>query len=402
MGKISIQEVAKILLDKYGLTPAEAENFVGSVFDVIRTGLDSDRQVKIKGLGTFKIIGVEARESVNVNTGERVLIDSHGKITFTPDTTMKELVNKPFSQFDTVILGEEIDLEPAKPAEEEPEQDRMDDESAGIQAVEEAPETGVEPVEEAVEEVGTPSAETVSPDAGPDTGVSEPEHVEVSEMATETQEPAMEDEPEQKDESEPVIVTDNQTVTEEDAAQEIEEEVSEEGGGSHWFRNLLLIVVTVALICLAAYGGYRYGRYEAEMERPAVVKQEAVKKPVAAKPVKKPDTTAVKLAADTVTAVKRDTVAPVSVPQSKAESDDYARYEEMDNRVKTGAYRIVGTDHVRTVKAGETITGIARRTLGDGMECYIEVYNGIGQNARITEGQRLKIPKLELKRKKRK
>lgn len=402
MGKISIQEVAKILLDKYGLTPAEAENFVGSVFDVIRTGLDSDRQVKIKGLGTFKIIGVEARESVNVNTGERVLIDSHGKITFTPDTTMKELVNKPFSQFDTVILGEEIELEPAKPAEEESEQDRTDDESAGIQAVEEAPETGVEAAEEAAEEVIVPSVEPVLPEAGPEVAVPGPEHVEVPEVVAETQEPVVDDEPVQKDESESVITADNQDVTEAAVAPEPEENVSEEGGGSHWCRNLLLIVVTIALICLAAYGGYRYGRYEAEMERPAVVKQEAVKKPVVAKPVKKPDTTAVKQAADTVAAVKRDTVAPASVPQSKAEADDYARYEEMDNRVKTGAYRIVGTDHVRTVKAGETITGIARRTLGDGMECYIEVYNGIGQNARITEGQRLKIPKLELKRKKRK
>ncbi len=399
MGKISIQEVAKILLDKYGLTPAEAENFVSSVFDVIRTGLDSDRQVKIKGLGTFKIIGVEARESVNVNTGERVLIDSHGKITFTPDTTMKELVNKPFSQFDTVILGEEIELEPAKPAEEELEQDRTDDDSAGEPDMEETLETVGEPL---AEEVIVSSVEPVLPEAGPEAAVSGPENVEAPEIVAETQEPAVEDEPEQKDEPKFVITADNQEVTEEVSVQKPEGDVLEDGVGSHWCRNLLLIVVTIALVCLAAYGGYRYGRYEAEMERPAVVKQEAVKKSVAAKSVKNPDTTAVKPAADTVAVVKRDTVAAVSVSKPKAEAAGYANYEEMDNRVKTGAYRIIGTDHVRTVKAGETMAGIARRTLGDGMECYIEVYNGIGQNARITEGQRLKIPKLELKKKKRK
>ncbi len=102
MGKLNIQNLAKMLAEKKGLEIEEARRFITTLFDVIQSGIDSDRIVKVKGLGTFKIIEVDARESVNVNTGERVLIDGHSKITFTPDATMKELVNKPFSGFETV------------------------------------------------------------------------------------------------------------------------------------------------------------------------------------------------------------------------------------------------------------------------------------------------------------
>ena len=111
MSKISIYDIAKILVEKNGLTKSESEQFVAAIFDVIQEGLDNDNLVKVKGLGTFKIIGVEARESVNVNTGERVVIESHGKVTFTPDAVMKELVNKPFSQFETVILNDGIEFD---------------------------------------------------------------------------------------------------------------------------------------------------------------------------------------------------------------------------------------------------------------------------------------------------
>lgn len=111
MGKISIYDIAKILVDKNGLTKSESEQFVAAIFDVIQEGLEHDSLVKVKGLGTFKIIGVEARESVNVNTGERVVIESHEKVTFTPDAVMKELVNKPFSQFETVVLNDGIEFD---------------------------------------------------------------------------------------------------------------------------------------------------------------------------------------------------------------------------------------------------------------------------------------------------
>ena len=119
MEKISIQEIATVLIEKNGLKRKEAEQFVLTMFDLIKESLATDRVVKIKGLGTFKVVDIEARESVNVNTGERVLIEGHDKITFTPDNTMKELVNKPFSQFETVVLNEGITFDDMPETEED-------------------------------------------------------------------------------------------------------------------------------------------------------------------------------------------------------------------------------------------------------------------------------------------
>ena len=110
MGKITIQEISAKLVAQNGLSKKEATRFVNKMFDLIRDALERDMTVKVKGLGTFKIIDVDSRESVNVNTGERVLIEGHNKITFTPDVLMKELVNKPFSQFETIVLNEGVDF----------------------------------------------------------------------------------------------------------------------------------------------------------------------------------------------------------------------------------------------------------------------------------------------------
>ena len=121
MGKLTIQEVAKILTEKNGLSPREASNFAAEMFSVILQRLQEGDAVKVKGLGTFKIINVEARESVSVRTGERVVIDSHSKVTFTPDTIMRELVNKPFSQFETVVLNDGVEFEDIKDDEAEEE-----------------------------------------------------------------------------------------------------------------------------------------------------------------------------------------------------------------------------------------------------------------------------------------
>ena len=117
MAKLTIQDLAKVLVDKNGLSQQEAETFVTAIFDVVQNGIRRDRLVKVKGLGTFKVIDVDARESINVNTGERVLINGHGKITFTPDATMKELVNKPFSGFETVLLNEGVEFDDMTTAE---------------------------------------------------------------------------------------------------------------------------------------------------------------------------------------------------------------------------------------------------------------------------------------------
>ena len=108
MGKLSIQDIAKVLVAKNGLEQQQANHFATELFAIIQERLEKNDPVKVKGLGTFKVITVEARESVSVRTGGRVMIDEHSKITFTPDATMKELVNKPFSQFETVVLNDNV------------------------------------------------------------------------------------------------------------------------------------------------------------------------------------------------------------------------------------------------------------------------------------------------------
>lgn len=110
MAKVTNSELAKMVAKKNKLAAKSVENFLSTMFEVIDEGLHADRIVKVKGLGTFKITDVKQRESVNVNTGERVIIDGHSKVSFTPDAAMKELVNKPFAQFETVVVNDNVDV----------------------------------------------------------------------------------------------------------------------------------------------------------------------------------------------------------------------------------------------------------------------------------------------------
>ena len=131
MERISIQDLAlSVLPSKRGMKKKDAERFATTLFEVVKEGLASDRVVKIKGLGTFKMIDIDARESINVNTGERVVIESHDRITFTPDSTMKEVVNRPFSQFETVVLNDDVEFDDSPvlegESELEPEEDEME------------------------------------------------------------------------------------------------------------------------------------------------------------------------------------------------------------------------------------------------------------------------------------
>ena len=109
--KITLQDIVNLLCEKQGMTPKDAETFVRAMFDLIEEALTNEKYVKIKGLGTFKLTEVNSRESVHVNTGERIEIQGHSKVSFTPDTSMKELINKPFSHFETVVLNEGVELE---------------------------------------------------------------------------------------------------------------------------------------------------------------------------------------------------------------------------------------------------------------------------------------------------
>ena len=127
MGRLTIQEIAKVLVAKNGLEPSQANRFATELFAIIQERLEKNDLVKVKGLGTFKVITVDARESVSVRTGGRVMIEEHSKITFTPDATMKELVNKPFSQFETVVLNDNVEFDDLKeqPADSDIEEETL-------------------------------------------------------------------------------------------------------------------------------------------------------------------------------------------------------------------------------------------------------------------------------------
>ena len=398
MERVSIQDLAAILVTKSGLKKKDAERFATVIFDVIKDGLISDRLVKIKGLGTFKIIDIESRESVNVNTGERVMIEGHGKITFTPDTTMKELVNKPFSQFETVILNDGVEF---NDDEAESEVDTEIEEAEAPEA--EVPEAEVPEVE--VPEVEVPETEAPE-DKVPETEVPEPDVQEPEAPAPEPYEPEMELEQEseavpQADEIEtPVmesyddeIATEEKSFQEEDAAEEeTDEELRlEKSDKKIWLWGMVAVLFAFVV-------GFAVGRFtkQAPADDDKTVAT-ATKQPA---PVAIDTLAAVKLKAEPTVAVAADTVTKKVETVEKVVEQPSVDYNQMDARVRTGAYRIVGTAQEVKVRAGETAKRISQRFLGPDMECYVEVYNGIKSTTELKEGQILKIPKLELKKKK--
>jgi nucleoid DNA-binding protein/LysM repeat protein len=463
MEKISIQEIATVLIEKNGLKRKEAEQFVLTMFDLIKESLATDRVVKVKGLGTFKVVDIEARESVNVNTGERVLIEGHDKITFTPDNTMKELVNKPFSQFETVVLNEGVTFDDMPEAEDDtetpdtPEAQEIPEipeipENLEIPEIPEnleIPETPENPeTPEVLDNLETPDTpETpdapeipepepvvepapelepeplLEPETGPVLAFFESEE-QITAQPEEQSIEEIEEQPTEDTEEQPTEDTEKQ-ITEE--TEETEEQTfEEEEYMSKKMTYISLVIAILACILSFAAGYYLRGNNVlntfaddeiVEIDTPievvesvvsdSVKKDSVVNEEPKAEPVKEEPVQAEAVKEEPMKAepVKVEPVkeAPKAEPvkqeaaQTEVKPD---KYDQMDARVRTGAYRIVGLDHTVKVKAGETLPKIARRTLGPDMECYIEVFNGIKSSAELKEGQSIKIPKLELKKKK--
>ena len=393
MGKLTIQEIAKILVEKNKLTVKEANQFAALVFEVIQEGLDTEGQVKVKGLGTFKKIQVEARESVSVRTGERVMIDSHAKITFTPDALMKELVNKPFSQFETVILNDGVEFEDLADDLTEEELSELD----SMENTEEEATQQVSKEQEVVpEETVATSAETTITSAE-----TEKSSVETTNTSAETEtvvRPLMD-------------IVDN-TIEQEDEKPEIEEEddedeenEEEEEGGSSWKKVVGYVLLTLLLMAASAYAGFWYGQQHATKDVDDATDVENVTDSIEVIEVDSADV--LDMSSVEQPSVEKPVVeqSAVEKPQTKTEPEQakqteepfWKKYEAMDARVRTGAYHIVGTDREVKVRAGETLSKISRRELGEGMSCYIEVYNGLKGNSELKEGQVIKIPKLKWK-----
>ena len=385
MSKLNIYDLCSVLTSKNGLDDKESHRFIKAIFDVIQEGLDEDKIVKVKGLGTFKIIEVDDRESINVNTGERVLIEGHSKLTFTPDSVMKEIVNKPFSQFETVILNEGVDF--PEPVVEEPAvEDIIADEPAEDKEIIVEPQIDNNVAEQSVEE--EPVAEK--------TVAEEPV----------TEEPVAEEPVAEEPVAEDSVVefTDDNDNVQSGEENSVEESVFEPSNNNSILRWILSGVAVLLLILGAAYGGYLYGRYElseeiAYKQMKADLKTAEITTKKAQVAIKK-DSVAQEVDATKIGAMSIDNEDESVNDEAKTEATKTSsdKYEAMDIRVRTGAYRIIGEDRTVKAKAGQTVEDIATKLLGPGMSCYVEVYNGLDGKATLKEGQTIKIPKLELKK----
>ena len=469
MSKFSLNTLGKLLADKSGLSQVEAELFIRKMFDVCNQGLDADKQVKIKWLGTFKVQATKDRESINVNTGERFTIEGRDKLTFTPDNILKEIVNKPFAQFETVVVNDGVDFDEI-------------DEKFGEEQTEDAPEQVIDFLDE--EKTATPNPEVVvigsekekekeAEDELAKQIAIEQAKLEKLKQAQLEQERIQKEKQEQERleqerleqekleqerleqerlkqerlEQEKLELAQQQqalkavvepAVPASDESED-EEEEEEESSNSHHIVIPRYLVVAVCLIVVALIGGmgwfaFNYGQMTAQRDHLAMQLNQyhqAPAKKVPAKPAAAPLSQEQKLRqkamedsirmAKTAEAVKlaeksdEESVntekAKQAEAKAKAEAKEKAKDKDeekaaskiassqydKDARVRTGAYRIIGVAQTVTVGAGQTLEQISTRYLGSGMECYVEALNG--KNT-VKAGQKIKIPKLELKKKK--
>lgn len=411
MNRINIIDLAEPLALRHKLTRDEAQDFLEHVFAVIRDGINQEGVVKVRGLGTFKATSVESRESVNVNTGERIVIDSHPKLSFLPDPAMREVVNKPFSLFDTVILNDGVDFsdtdneggddmtvrnyaEQDVPAVEgNPVPPTAEEQASAPAAGEEAEpvteaETVMEKEEPVREEAVKPS--TIGAPAEVDGGSDDLQEIPDQDIHTEEEEMETNLSPQDEDdtqgegnadgEAEPAAVDDAQAATDEDDEQK----------PSHRTRLWWVALAAVLAAVLACVGTCNrdaitdiFSRQTADLPKNDTVVSHQ-KDTMATTATAPSDTSKTSIPSETSLAVK----------------DTLPDYDAMDNRIRTGAYNIVGMDYTVKVREGETMERLTRRTLGPGMECYIETYNNIRDP--LSGGQVVKIPKLQLKKKQRK
>lgn len=488
MSKFSLNTLGKLLADKSGLSQVEAELFIRKMFDVCNQGLEADKQVKIKWLGTFKVQATKDRESINVNTGERFTIEGRDKLTFTPDNILKEIVNKPFAQFETVVVNDGVDFDEI-------------DEKFGEEQAEDAPSEVIDFLDE--EEAATPTPDVVviesekKEEKEDEDELSkqialeqakleklkqaklEQERIQKEKLEKEKQEQErleqerleqekleqekleqerLEQEKleqerlkqekleqerleQEKLEQERLELAKQQqalkaTVEPAVPATDETEEEDEESSNSHHIVIPRYLVVAVCLIVVALIGGmgwfaFNYGQMTAQRDHLAMQLSQyhqAPAKKAPANAVAAPLSQEQKLRqkaiedsirmAKTAEAVKlaeqsdeaSDKAENAKQDEAKAKAKAAAKEEEKaasktessahydkDVRVRTGAYRIVGVAQTVTVGAGQTLEQISNRYLGSGMECYVEALNGTGT---VKAGQKIKIPKLELKKKK--
>jgi nucleoid DNA-binding protein len=388
MSKVNISDLASLIAEKHGMTRKNALRFTSSVVSVIQAGLENDRQVKVKGLGTFKVIEVDARESVNVNTGERLTIESHFKLTFLPDIAMKELVNRPFSAFDTVILNDGVDFSDIS---EEMVTETTDAGEEMIMEEEPVVEESSLVVEESslVVEESSLVVEEKAPAIEEETPIIEEETPIIEEEATVSEEktPVSEEKTPVNEEEAPVT---NEKSVEEENEESVQAPLCDDDEVDipkrkwiHWLVSTLGILVVA---CLAYWFFFlRDNSPQVNTQKPA-------------------EPTVVETPSDTAKVPEVAEEQPSEEPQPTAEEMPiWEKYDNMDRRLNLGAYYIVGEDYTIKARKDDTSLRIAKRIFGDEEACcYIEVMNSIGADDVLEAGTEVRIPKLKTKKSMRK
>ena len=450
MAKSAIQLITSALAKQHNLSADDAAAFVDAFFDIISSELKNGNQVKIKGLGTFKVQAVKPRESVNVNTGERVLIEGHDKISFTPDTVMKELVNKPFSQFETVVINdgvntEELERIPAEDSSDEVKSDLDDnattkntseekllveeertevedtkDETNNISSVKGGAEIEAEdnlneknlPID-VIEEPTTEENEAIFDSEEKPSNLEEKkeEKQEVAKEVDSKVDSIVESkvdaivEPKVEEETIEVEVKSVQSVP--NIAEEREESSNENNIDKKELPNssesthilddedtdvessengILKKVALVAFIVIICLGIFLWARMSSTNSKKKT-------KEVAEQVNTSEDHSS--LGTQTVSADTTSVTKVHKTPEKKetAKVDSFMPLNS-DPRIRYGAYNIIGIDRIVVLKKGETMEKYSRKTLGADMVGYFQVLNG---RKTMQAGDTMKVPKVELR-----
>lgn len=417
MAKSSIQMLATAIAKKNNLSNADAIKFVETMFNIIIDELKNSNPVKIKGLGTFKLQSVKPRESVNVNTGERVLIEGHDKISFTPDQAMKDIVNKPFAQFDTVVLNDGVEFED--------ENDQNEDNTENDEECIEEDNVKI-PLEKTLKEKSAASSSDTAIDIKENAEICEKSCKEspilssakpsndnaISKLDKNKDDFSKKDADEALYNEEKILndkITSCQNTTEslqkEDSSvlsDKIIQKVTEEKNkditatdnciekeeptdDEREMRSLCCILLIVLIIAIIAFGGYyvKTTFYDQSFKK-EIVKDNTIKNIV--KPVKFVPKHVDSSSVHRVITSKKKSAKIKKIPEE-------SRYESLSNdpKIRYGAYNIIGIEKVVVLKSGDSMTKYSRRTLGPDMLGYFQVLNGVDE---MYEGDTMKVPKV--------
>lgn len=414
MSKVSITELASKLMEKHGLKRTEAELFIRQFVGVINDGLKNDKSVKVKGLGTFKVQAVSARKSVDVNTGEAIVIEGRDKISFTAEAVMRDLVNAPFAQFETVIVNDGVDFSEIDAKHEADNTEAKEP----TPAVEPAPAVEPTPVAEPEPTVVVPAP------------VAEPEPTVEPAPAAEP-EPTVEPAP--VVEPEPAVVEPTPIVEPTPAVEDSDSDTDELEAKSKSYKNTIIVLASslACVVILAVVGFvYMFSQIEKRDNRIAhletqtatladrMMKTHMSPTPTANQPVANDEadnilaTNEQKIEAAQKADKENNLKTAEAKPEPKAATKPTAEAKahaaksapsilsqsayDKDPRVRTGAYVITGIAKTVAVKAGQTMSSLSKTYLGPGMECYLEAVNG--GNRELKAGEKIKIPALKTKK----